>query len=165
MPSAEGAVVADSTPIIALAGVGQLALLQRLFGEVLVPPAVSDELTRGDRRPGGREDLAAAPWVKAAELRDANHADVFSDLDRGEAEVIALAREIDARLVIIDDRLGRRHAARLGLALTGTFGVLIAAKKKGYLEEVAPLVDLLAENSIYSSPALRALVLERAGEA
>ncbi len=63
-----------------------------------------------------------------------------------------------------DDRLGRRHATRLGLALTGTFGVLIAAKKNGYLEEVAPLVDLLAENSIYSSPALRTLVLERAGE-
>ena len=68
MPSAEGPVVADSTPIIALAGLGQLALLRRLFGEVLVPPAVWAELTRGERRPGGIQDLAAAPWVKAAVL-------------------------------------------------------------------------------------------------
>lgn len=164
MPSAEGPVVADSTPIIALAGLGQLALLHRLFGEVLVPPAVWAELTRGERRPGGIEDLVAAPWIKVGELAHPKQADFFSDLDRGEAEVIALAREIGARLVLIDDRLGRRHATRLGLTLTGTFGVLIAAKKKGYLEEIAPLVDLLAENRLYSSPALRALVLDRAGE-
>ena len=164
MPSPERAVVVDSTPIIALAGLGQLDLLHRLYGEVLVPPAVWAELTTGERRPGGREDLAAAPWIQSVQLADPGQPDLFSDLDRGEAEVIALARQTGARLVIIDDRLGRRHATRLGLRLTGTFGVLLAAKKRGLLSEIRPLVDLLAENRLYASPALRALVLERAGE-
>lgn len=66
--------------------------------------------------------------------------------------------------MIIDDRLGRRHATRLGLSLTGTFGVLIAAKKRGLVDELAPLLDLLGENRLYASPQLRALVLEQAGE-
>ena len=163
MPSAEPVVV-DSTPIIALAGLGRLELLQRLYGEVLVPPAVWNELTRGQRRPGGREDLAAAPWVQVGRFDDPDRADLFPDLDRGEAEVVALALETGARLVILDDRLGRRHATRLGLRLTGTFGVLLAAKKVGLLSEIAPLVDALGENRLYSSPQLRALVLDRAGE-
>lgn len=164
MPSAERPVVVDSTPIIALAGLRQLDLLHRLYGEVLVPTAVWEELTTGQRRPGGIEDLAASPWIQSARLGDPDQADVFSDLGRGEAEVIALARETGARLVIIDDRLGRRHATRLGLSLTGTFGVLLAAKRRGFLDEIAPLVELLGENRLYSSPQLRELVLERAGE-
>jgi predicted nucleic acid-binding protein len=165
MPSPERPVVVDSTPIIARAGRGQLGLQQGVDGEVLVPPAVWTELTRGQRRPGGREDLAAAPWIQSARLADPRQPELFSDLDRGEAEVLALARQTKARLVIIDDRLGRRHATRLGLKLTGTFGVLLAAKQKGLLSEITSLVDLLAENRLYASPALLALVLAKAGEA
>jgi hypothetical protein len=164
MPSAERPVVVDSTPIIALAGLGHLGLLQRLYGEVLAPSTVWEELTSGGLRPGGPEDLVAAPWIRCRALTNPGQADFFPDLDRGEAEVIALALETDAGLVILDDRLGRRHATRLGLRLTGTLGVLLAAKKVGLLTEIAPLLDRLGENRIYSSPKLRALVLERAGE-
>ncbi len=164
MPSAERPVVVDATPIVALAGLGHLDLLQRLYGEVLVPSAVWEELTRGGLRPGGSEDLAAAPWIKARALAQPDQVNFFPDLDRGEAEVIALALQAGARLVILDDRLGRRHASRLGLNITGTFGVLLAAKKLGLLAEIAPLLDRLGENRIYSSPKLRNLVLEKAGE-
>lgn len=164
MPSAERPVVADATPIIALAGLGHLSLLQQLYNEVLVPPAVWGELTSGGLRPGGLEDLAAAPWIQSGTLSIPSQADFFPDLDRGEAEVIAFALQADARLVLLDDRLGRRHAARLGLTLTGTFGVLLAAKKLGLVSAIAPLLDQLAENRIYSSPRLRELVLERADE-
>lgn len=164
MPSAERPVVVDSTPIIALAGLGHLSLLQQLYREVLAPPAVWDELASGRLKPGGSEDLYAAPYIRAVALADPGRADDFPDLDRGEAEVIALALQLGARLVILDDRLARRRATRLGLNLTGTLGVLLAAKKVGLLTEIAPLLDRLAENRIYCSPRLRALVLERAGE-
>jgi uncharacterized protein len=104
MPSADRPVVVDATPIVALAGLGHLNLFQRLYGEVLVPPAVWSELTRGGLRPGGLEDLDAAPWIQEGALAYPDQADFFPDLDRGEAEVIAIAQQTGARLVILDDR-------------------------------------------------------------
>lgn len=164
MPSAERPVVADATPIIALASLRRLALFRDLYRGVLVPEAVRSELTSGGRRPGGPEDLSTAPWIRVGKLRSPMPRDLSANLDRGEAEVVALAQEMDARLVIIDDRLGRRHAARLGLRVTGTVGILLAAKQAGLEERIGPLLDQLDLNKIYLSNRLRALALQRAGE-
>ena len=91
-------------------------------------------------------------------------ADLLSDPDRGEAEVIALAQEMEAGLVIIDERLARRHAKRLGLSLTGTLGVLLKAKQLGLVEAISPLVDQLRQGGIRLSDVVVAEVLRLAEE-
>lgn len=81
-------------------------------------------------------------------LQDARRAELLADLDRGEAEVIALAQELYADLVIIDERLARRHAKRLGLKVTGTLGVLLRAKTLGLVPAVRPLIEQLRQSGI-----------------
>lgn len=164
MPAPEQPVVVDSTPIVALAGIGRPDLLRCLAPEVLMPPAVWNELLSGGERPGGAADLAGAPWIQVGALADSAGAELWTDLDRGEAEVIALARQLGARLVVIDDRLGRRHAERLGLRVTGTIGVLVLARERGLVDEVLPLLSRLEENGIYLSERLKDWVRDTSGE-
>ena len=76
------------------------------------------------------------------------------DLHSGEAEVIVLANELDADLVIIDETLGRRFAKNAGLRVTGTIGVLIKAKEQGYITSVMPLLNELKDNGIWFSAKL-----------
>ena len=116
----------------------RLDLLHALYGEVLIPPAVAAELRAGGERAGAAE-LAAATHIRTVPLDDPRRADLLSDLDRGEAEVIALAQERHADLVIIDERMGRRHARRLGLHITGVLGVLLKAEQVGRLDAVPDL--------------------------
>lgn len=164
MPERVGPVVADSTPLIALALVGRLDLLQLLYHEVIIPLAVREEVLDEGRRRTGAIELENAEWIRMVPLRDARRAALLSDLDRGEAEVLALAQELDARLVIVDERLGRRHARRLGLTLTGTLGVLLRSKAAGVLPAVRPLVERIRADGIFLGDALVARAFEIAGE-
>ena len=123
MPERPQLVVVNTTPIIALALIGKLDLLRQLYGQVITPSAVQAEVLAGGSTGVGWVELQDAAWLRVVSLQDPRRADLLADLDRGEAEVIALAQEIDADLVIIDERLARRHAKRLGLRLTGTVGV------------------------------------------
>ncbi len=140
-------VVVNSTPIITLAIVDQLDLLRDLYDTVLIPAAVRLEVQAGGPTRAGAPRLAAPPWIKSVELRDPHRVDLLSDLDRGEAEVVALAQERGADLVVIDERLGRRHARRLGISLTGTLGVLLKAKREGLLSEIGPVVRAIRQRA------------------
>jgi predicted nucleic acid-binding protein len=71
---------------------------------------------------------------------------------------------LDAQLIIIDERLARRHAKRLGLTLTGTLGVLLKAKERGVIPVIAPLIDQLRQGGIRLSQAVVTEALELAGE-
>jgi predicted nucleic acid-binding protein len=120
----DGPVVLNNTPLVALWSIGRLDLLRDLFGEILIPQAVEAEFLAMDRSLR-EKSLAASPWVRVAELAQPRRALAFAGLDRGEAEVIALAEETGARLVVLDERKGRRFAERLELPLTGTLGLLL----------------------------------------
>lgn len=163
MPEAGRVVVVNTTPIIALSAVQQLDLLRHLYGEVVIPEAVRSEVLAGRQRVGAGE-LVERPWIRTLAVRDPGRADLLSDLDRGEAEVIALAQELQAGLVILDERLARRHAERLGLTLTGTMGVLLKAKAAGLIPQVAPLVAQIRAAGVHLGQALVRRVLELAGE-
>ena len=89
---------------------------------------------------------------------------MLPDLDRGEAEVITLAHELNASLVIIDERLARKYARRVGLRLTGTLGVLLKAKQQGFVPVIEPLIDRLQQHGIRLADSIVTEVLRLAGE-
>ena len=158
-----GPVVANNTPLAALWSLGHLDLLRDLFGEVLIPGTVRSEFLATDRAVR-RAALEGAPWIQAVDLRDPRRALAYSGLDRGEAEVLALAEERRARLVVVDERRARRFAQRLGFSLTGTLGILLLAKEAGLLTSVADSIQRLEEAGMHLSQPLIDKVLALAGE-
>jgi len=104
------------------------------------------------------------PWIRPISLTNPQRARVYIGLDRGEAEVLALAEERAARLVIIDELKGRRYAQRLEMPLTGTLGLLLLAKERGLVADLAPLLVELQEAGLYLGAALIDRVLRLAGE-
>ncbi len=157
-------VISNTTPIISLALIGHLDLLRALYGNVIVPPAVAAEILTGGRARIGVTDFKNMGWFQQAALTDPRRADLLVDLDRGEAEVIALAQELKADLLLLDERLGRRHAQRLGLTITGTLGVLLRAKQQGLVPEIKPLIEQLQQGGIRLGRPLVAQVLLLADE-
>ncbi|MBI4788215.1 MAG: DUF3368 domain-containing protein [Chloroflexi bacterium] len=164
MPESRRVVIANTTPIIALALIGKLDLLERFYGEIVIPSAVQSEVLSGGSTGVGVAELQRSIWIQVTPLADPTRADLLSDLDRGEAEVIALAQELKAGLVILDERLARRHAKRLGLKLTGTVGILLEAKQKGLVPAVKPLIEQLVRGGIRLGDDLIAAALRLAGE-
>lgn len=159
----KGPVIVNNTPLAALWSVGQLPLLHALYGDILMPQAVYHEFldTETSRR---QEVLDASPWLQSTELTNPRQALVYVGLDRGEAEVLALALERNARLVIIDELRGRQYAKRLGLPLTGTVGVVLAAKEAGLVPHVTPLLEELVQKGLYLSQEILSRARELAGE-
>jgi len=131
-----GPVISNNTPLVAPWALGRLDLLRDLYGTVLIPPSVHAEFvaTDSDLRLGA---LSEAPWIEVRSLDQPRQALAFAGLDLGEAEVLALAEQTDARLVLIDERKARRFARRLGRPLAGTVGILLLAKEVGQIENVA----------------------------
>jgi uncharacterized protein len=123
-------VISNTTPLLSLLKIGQLELLERLYKRVVVPEAVWMEIEAGK---GGMFylDLVALSWVDIQKVQNKAAVQYLADLDKGEAEVIVLAQEIGADLVIIDETLGRSYAAHFHLPCTGTLGVLLRSKKEG----------------------------------
>ncbi len=158
-----GPVILNNTPLVALWVLNRLDLLQSLYDVVSIPTAVRDEFLAVSRE-RRQQFLARSSWIQVTPLHTPEYALTFSDLDAGEAEVLALAVEQAARLVIIDERKGRRYAKRLGLPVTGTLGVLLAAKARGMIVSVAPLIDILLENGLYLHSDLIERTLQAAGE-
>jgi len=139
-------VVCDASVLINLARIGDLELLRRLYGELLVAEAVWREVVIEGRGQPGAEAVSTASWIQAREVLNQDLVRALrQDLDAGEAEAIALALEARADLLLIDERLGRETARHLGLQYVGLIGVLVAAKRSGFIEAVKPRLDVLRD--------------------
>lgn len=158
-------VVADSGPLIALSAIGRLDLLRALYAAVVVPRAVWDEVViGGDGEPGSAE-VRVAMWIEVVEApKEPLLAALLGEMDRVEAEALAIAADHGADLVLVDDRRGRRAAIRIGLVARGTFGVLLDARRAGLIEAVVPLVKELQASGLHATPALVTEIARRAGE-
>jgi predicted nucleic acid-binding protein len=156
-------VISDTTPLITLAGAGLLNLLQQLYDTIWIPEAVYSEYQLGRIKHPNHPDLNTLPWISVhpATLEDTG----TRNLDLGETETIALARYHSARLVLLDERSGRREAVRLGLPVAGTLAVLLQAKEQGLISAIRPIIDQFQAQGRRISPALRSDVLALAGEA
>jgi uncharacterized protein len=159
-------VVADAGPLIHLSAAGQFDLLRELYDRVVVPREVYDEVVVKGRGLPGSAELAAATWIELSEPRTESllFRILREDLDPGESAALAVAMERKADLVLLDDRKGRIAAERLGLVVRGTVGIFLEAKRKGRMERIGPLLEMLRESGIWLSDAVIETALRQAGE-
>ncbi len=154
-------VMTNTTPLIALSNINQLELLQKLYGTIIIPQAVMDEIIQDP----ARKRVRGASWIKVEQIQDQSQKDIFrARLHAGEVEVMILAREMKADLVIMDDAAAKKTAKFLGLNVTGSLGVLLKAKREGYIEEVKPVMDDLIRDGLFISDVVQRYVLKEAGE-
>jgi predicted nucleic acid-binding protein len=141
-------IVSNTSPISNLAKVGQLSLIEALYGRILIPRAVYEELL--DER-AGETVIAAVKSSIWIEVRFAQNQLLVDELrtriNIGEAEAITLADEVKATRLLIDERLGRQAAKDLGLKVTGVLGILLAAKKEALITSVKPIMDNLVNQA------------------
>lgn len=156
-------VVSDTSPIVCLTFLGHENFLSELFGEVFVPTAVAFELARSV---AGPIDVASILGVSIRSPKDSRSVQSLdARLDAGETEAISLAIELSADLLLIDEAVGRQIAKGLGLATTGTIGVLLRSKQVGKIISVRPLLDRLREElGFFISNTLYAQVITLSGE-
>lgn len=157
-------VVSNASPIINLSAIGHLDLLRALYETISIPDAVFQEITRFDEQPGA-DAVRTLDWITTRVCpRPDLAAALRGELDAGEAEAIALAVATDA-LLLIDERAGRRAAARLGVTRLGLLGALVEAKKRGHLSAVRPLLHALRQDAgFWISDALHERVLAAVDE-
>ncbi len=160
-------VISDSVALIGLSAIGALDLLNRLYGTVIVPDAVYQEVVvQGAGKPGAQV-VAGASWIQVMTVRNKSDVDQLVSvirLDRGESEAIVLAQEIEADLILLDDDKARRYARQQQLSITGTVGVLLVAKQQGLIPLVRPLLDALIAAGIYVDSHLYQRARQLAGE-
>lgn len=157
--------ISDASPLILFARTGQIDVLQQIFEGVWIPPAVSDESFRSvPDRPGASVLAALAGiWLREVTPTSIPQAVLTSSLHPGETEAIALAGEHGLPLMI-DERAGRLIARRLGIAIVGSAGLLLLARRRGLLEAVGPRLDVLIAAGLRLAPSVYQRVLEQAGE-
>lgn len=163
-------VVGDAGPLLYLGATDRVGLLRDLFGTVLVTPEVLEEVVDPAHELPGAAQVAAAEgagWLVRTALGDGRglRDALLTELDGGESSALALASELGADLVLIDDRRGREVARRMNLAVKGTLGVLIEARDRGLLERLAPVVGELREAGFWVTDDVVARVLALVGEA
>jgi len=149
-------VVSDTSPIRALDFINKLNLLERLFGNVILPPAVARELLRPPER-FRPIDPGQYRYLKVLPPKDISQVHKFQEtLDAGEAEALVLAIERHADFVLMDESLGRNIAQELGMTPLGVVGILLRAKERNFVDSIIPLIDRLqSELNFFISPSLR----------
>jgi len=156
-------VITNTTPIISLLKINKLNLLKDLYGKILIPKAVYEEIEKGNRKEY-YQNISKLGWIEIQSIANKDSVLYFFDLDAGEAEVLILAHELNADLVIIDELAGRRYAKKLNLCLTGTIGILLKAKERNLILSVKDLLVELMEKGTWFHPTLVAKILTLANE-
>ena len=158
-------IISNATPLIAFAIIGQLELMHRLVDTLMIPEAVAAEISAYTSAKPGYISLADEPWIKVQPLQSTQQLQLLlPTLDRGEAAVIALALERQAKLVLIDELTGRKVAESLQLKVSGSVGLLIQAKQTGKILAIKPLIMDMRAAGIYFSQRFIDRVLLHVGE-
>lgn len=156
-------IVTNTTPVISLIKADKLCLLSTLFTKVIMPVAVYKELTTSKVFSREAQIIDNASFLLVMPVKNSEMLYSLKSsfgLDAGESEAIALAKEVNADLLIIDERKGRRVANDMGQNITGTMGILLFAYKKGMLSniEVMECINKLKAAHIWISDSLVKIV-------
>ena len=139
-------VVSNSSLLINLARIGRLNLLSQLYGELVIPETVWHEVVLQGAGQAGASEIETATWVRVLPVSNRQLVRALRyELDAGEAEAIALALEIDAEFLLMDEHLGRVIASFMGVRCVGLIGDLIEAKHRDPISQIRPQLDLLRE--------------------
>lgn len=161
-------VASDTSPISNLAIIGRLDLLRTQFREIWIPGAVELELRDLPHPPALAtvRGALAEGWIKVRAVQGDRIIRLLEcDLDRGEAEAIALGAELPADLVLLDEREGRSAARRVGLRVTGVLGILLRAKVRGEIPLLKAELEALRNGArFFVAPSLEEEVLRLARE-
>ena len=146
-------VICNSSPLINLSKVGKLSILQKLFRTIIIPVAVYNELINDVAEKEGSNEIAELIKNKVIIIKEVNDKNLVkalrNDLDYGESEVIALALEIGADLLIIDELDARKKAELYNLPKTGFIGLLIKAHSLKYIDNFIELLDIAIEKGFW----------------
>lgn len=146
-------IVSDTTPLSELSKVGKLDLLHAVFGKVIIPQQVYEELTTGNHP--AVLAVKSASWL---EIRSISNIQLIEQLqletalDLGECSAIILAEELKAGQLLIDEKAGRKVAISRGLPIIGLVGVIILAKDQGLIDNVRHMLDNLMSKGTRISP-------------
>lgn len=161
-------VISDTTPILSLVKCGQLTLLEKLYGFVLIPEAVYDELTSNPIFENEKAEILACSFIKVKQV--CNQESVLllrsvAGLDAGESEALILYGEQKAALLLIDEHKGRSVAKKMSVEHVGTMGIFMMAYDSDLIstEEVSRCLDVLLKKEIRLSKNLCNKVLAYVG--
>ena len=157
-------VICDTSPLFYLHRLRHLSLLQKLYCHILVPEAVAAELLAGRSQGEDVPTLTQYDWIEVRRVRTQDMLPLISDLGSGEIEVLSVALEEPSSLAILDDRYAREIATARNIRLTGTAGILVKAKREGYLPAVKPLLDELERLGFHLSKIVQRRILACAQE-
>ena len=158
-------IVSNATPLIAFARIGQLGLLQEIVKSIVIPKAVALEISTYDQDKTGLIDLLREQWISVREIASQQQVSLLlPTLDRGESEVIVLALEQKASLVLIDELAARQVCKSLNIPITGSIGILIKAQQLGKIAAVKPYIETMQQQGIYYSQKFIDLVLQTLAE-
>ena len=161
-------VISDTTPIISLLKANHLELLQRLYGNVLIPKAVYRELTENPIYSEEAKSIKMLDFLKMVPIENVKSVNVLrsvTGLDTGESEALIMYDEQNADLLLMDEHKGRRVAKQLNVRYIGTAGILMLAYDKGLIQssDVKLCLDMMLDSGIRLDEKLCNIVLEHVG--
>jgi predicted nucleic acid-binding protein len=135
-------IISDTSCFILLSKIGELDLLQKLYGEIFTTSVIVEEF--GEELPN---------WVKIQDSTDKFRLQILEiQIDKGESSAIALALEIPESTLILDDIKARKIAQGLGLNFTGTIGIIIKAKLQNIIPSIEPIIEKIKQTNFRISP-------------
>lgn len=147
-------IITDTSCIIQLDLIGELELLNKIYGVVTVTPEIASEYNK-----------QLPEWFEILEPNNKKYQQILENsLDKGEASAIALALEHINSLVVLDELKGRKIAEKLGLKVTGTLGILIEAKQSGHLKSVKDCLNQFRQTRFRISTEVERIILQKSGE-
>lgn len=141
-------IVSDTSCISNLQIIGKLDLLHLIYGKVLIPNAVNSELLQLNKFYPKLQEINSYSWIEVRKVENETLVEnLRKELDYGESEAIALAKELSADALVIDEAQGRAIAVKLGIHVIGLLGILIQAKQKNLIEAVKPILQELKDKA------------------
>jgi uncharacterized protein len=156
-------VVSDTSPITNLIQINLLNILKDIYGQIVIPQTVYDELCEIESQ---KKIIDEQSWIHILSAQNTSLvSSLETELDSGESESIALSIEIHADYLIIDEIKGRQKAESMGIRIVGLLGTLLKAKDLRLIPLIRPVVErLIHEIGFHINPQLKAHILAIAGE-